>query len=462
MTTGTRRAVSMGPACGASDDSAAAARRTGCGQRAAQVTGTRWLALVTCGAWSAATTPVAPWAAQVPHVAAPGAGAPAALPPRLHPRALAGLQERLRPARATVHAGAHVGAAGLWSACPRVSRAARTGWALPASRHALWPGSGGSAAPAGATRHAGWDAPRRVGGPGARPPWHMPEQPSGDPVGACAPHGRRWLCDGGSCQSHACARLAAAGASVVRRLHPPPTRFPPAAGPGHPLALASWRATGAGDRTAPALCRGAPERGAGRRVASRRPAGLVKASRRRAHTPATHTGAPPSTAPRARCAWPLVLPTVPPTIGHTAPRRSVSPLRGHVERLVQSWTSARPGASLTTKKVTPPCGYLDGRMLRVVRHAARCPPVRATWWATQHRERSVRTLVRPVQTVADGWMDALVPSALVLRRLLPRTCPTAARLVATAPRTRHTTAPRLRERVATQDETVALMEAVNA
>jgi hypothetical protein len=172
LTTGTRRAVALCTAFCASADSAAAARRTGFGPRAAQGTGTRLLALVPCGAWREATTTVAPWAAPVTPVAEQGAGAPAALPPRLPQRAPAVLQERLRPARATVHAGAPVGADGLWSACPRGSRAERTGGALPDRRHALLPGSGGSAATAGATRHAVWDAPRRVGGPGALPRAH--------------------------------------------------------------------------------------------------------------------------------------------------------------------------------------------------------------------------------------------------------------------------------------------------
>ena len=95
-------------------------------------------------------------------------------------------------------------------------------------------------------------------------------------------------------------------------------------------------------------------------------------------------------------------------------------------------------------------------------HDALCPPLRATLWVKQQRERSVRKLVRHFQALADRWMQAILQSEFALRRFLPRACATAERLVAKAERQRHTTVQILREGLAKQDEAIALMEAVNA
>lgn len=101
-------------------------------------------------------------------------------------------------------------------------------------------------------------------------------------------------------------------------------------------------------------------------------------------------------------------------------------------------------------------------MLLIVLKYALCPQWRATLGVKKHRELSVLTLVRHFQAVADRWMHAILQSEFVLRRFLQRACATAERLVAKASRKRHTTAQILRESLAKQDETIALMEAVNA
>ena len=85
----TRSAVSMCTDCLSSDDIEAAARRTGFVKRVSQLTGTRLLALVTCGAWRDATTTLAPWAAQVTHWDEQVEIAPEARHQRLHQRAVA-------------------------------------------------------------------------------------------------------------------------------------------------------------------------------------------------------------------------------------------------------------------------------------------------------------------------------------------------------------------------------------
>jgi hypothetical protein len=224
MTTGTRRAVSMGTDGLASDALAAAARRTGLVTRTSQLPGQRWRALVPFGAWRAATTTLAPWAAQVTPWDAQGEGSPEAIHPRLHQRARAFRQDLLRQARAKVPAVDQVCHAGLLTDFPKGSLADRTGWALPDRRHALVPGSGGRAATAGAPIQAGWDSPNSVGGPCALPPWTMPDPRAVDTVGACAHQGVRFLWDCGSWTINACAGIAAAGASCFRRLKHQTTR----------------------------------------------------------------------------------------------------------------------------------------------------------------------------------------------------------------------------------------------
>jgi len=119
----------------------------------------------------------------VTHGDEPGEGAPAALQQRRHQRALAVLPAMRHPALANGPAVAPGGQAGLCPDFAKVSRAARTGWARPDRLHALWPGSGGSAATAGATIQAVWDSQTRGVGHGALSPWTRPAQRAGDTGG---------------------------------------------------------------------------------------------------------------------------------------------------------------------------------------------------------------------------------------------------------------------------------------
>jgi DDE family transposase len=212
MTTDPRRAVSMLTDFFASDDIEAAARRTGFVKRTSKLTGKLFLALVTLGAWSDATTTLAQWAAKATQWDEQGEVSPEAIHQRMHQRALAFLQDMLRRALATVQSGATVCADGLFTAFPKVYLADSTGLALPESLHDLLPGSGGSAATAGAKIHAVWDSKSRVLGHFALPPWNMPDQTHVDTVVALAQKGLLWLFDLGYCKSKAFARIAAAGA----------------------------------------------------------------------------------------------------------------------------------------------------------------------------------------------------------------------------------------------------------
>src|SRR5262249_18706328 len=72
MPTGTHSTLSMLTDFFSSDDIEAAARRTGFVKRASKLTGKLFLALITFGAWSDATTTLAQLAAKVTHLEAPG------------------------------------------------------------------------------------------------------------------------------------------------------------------------------------------------------------------------------------------------------------------------------------------------------------------------------------------------------------------------------------------------------
>jgi hypothetical protein len=92
----------------ASNDIEAAARRTGFVKRVSKVTGKLFLALVTLGVWSEAKTTLAQLAAQVTQVEGHVDVSPEALHQRMNKRAIAFLQEMIRPALGKMQALAHV------------------------------------------------------------------------------------------------------------------------------------------------------------------------------------------------------------------------------------------------------------------------------------------------------------------------------------------------------------------
>ena len=176
MTTCTRSAVSMLTDFFSSDDIEAAARRTGFVKRASKLTGKLFLALVTFGSWSDATTTLAPLAAKVTQLDEQVEVSPEAIHQRMNQRALAFLQDMIRQALAKVHSREKVCDDGLFPDFPKVYLADSTGFALPESLHDLFPGSGGSAAKAGAKIQAVWDYKSSVFGHFALTPWNIPDQ----------------------------------------------------------------------------------------------------------------------------------------------------------------------------------------------------------------------------------------------------------------------------------------------
>jgi len=446
----------------ASDDIEAAARRTGFVKRASKLTGKLFLALITFGAWSDATTTLAQLAAKVPQLDEQVEVSPEAIHQRMNQRALAFLQDLLRQALAKVQAVEKVCDDGLFTDFTKVYLADSTGFELPDSLHDLFPGSGGSAATAGAKIQAVWDYKSSGFGHFALTPWNIPDQTYVDTVVALAQKGILFLFDLGYFKIKAFARIAAAGAYFLSRLNHQTTLLHTVSGHVQPLAPASWLATIAGDSTEHAIFLGAKERVACRLVAYRMPECIVNERRRIAKKKAKKKGYTPSKAHLTLLAWNLFITNVPHTIWQTATIRKVYPIRWQVELIFKSWKSYLHLAAIKTKKVNPTLCYLYGRMILVLLNYALCPQLRATLWAKKQRELSVLKLVRYFQAVADRWMHAIFQSEFVLRRFLQRTCATAERLVAKASRKRPTTAQILRESLAKQDEAGALIEAVNA
>ena len=95
---------------------------------------------------------------------------------RLNQQAMAVLQAMLRPALAKVQCLEHVCDDGLLTAFTPVYLADSTGFGLPEALHKPLPGSGGSAAKAGATLQAGGDSTNTICGHCALTPWHIPDQ----------------------------------------------------------------------------------------------------------------------------------------------------------------------------------------------------------------------------------------------------------------------------------------------
>jgi Transposase DDE domain len=462
MTACTRSAVSMLTDFFASDDVEATARRTGFVKRASNITGKLFLALVTFGSWSDANTTLAQLAAKVTQLGAQREVSPEAIHQRMNKSALTFLQDMIRQALARIQSLEHVCDEGLFTDFTKVYLADSTGFALPDSLHDLFPGSGGSAATAGAKIQAVWDYKSSAFGHFALTPWNIPDQTYVDTVVALAHQGILFLFDLGYFKIKAFARIAAAGAYFLSRLNHQTTLLHTAAGHLHPLDLASFLHTVAGHRTEHPIFLGAKEQVACRLVAYRVPEPIVNARRRIAKKKAKKKGYTPSQAHLALLAGNLFITNVPYTIWKTDTIRKVYPMRWQVELIFKSWKSYLHLASIKTKKEDSTLCYLYGRMLLVLLNYALCPQLRATLWAKKQRELSVLKLVRHFQALAERWMQVIFQAELALRRFLTRACATAERLVGKASRKRYTTAQILRESLAKQDETIAFGEVVNA
>ena len=151
--------------------------------------------LVTFGAWSDAKTTFAPLAAKVTQLDEHIYVSPEAMYHRLHKRAHAFLQEMIQHALAKTHAIASGCEDVFCAAFTKVSLADSTGFALPDSRTDTFPGSGGSAAQAGAKIQAVWDYKSSRFDHFALTAWHIPDQKYVDKVVALAQKGILFIFD---------------------------------------------------------------------------------------------------------------------------------------------------------------------------------------------------------------------------------------------------------------------------
>ena len=440
----------------------AAARRTGFVKRASKITGKLFLAVVTFGAWSDAKTTFAQLAAKVTQVDEHVNVSPEAIYQRMHKRSHAFLQEMIQHALATTQ----VIAAGcedvFCAAFTKVYLADSTGFALPDSLKDTFPGSGGSAAQAGAKIQAVWDYKSSRFDHFALTAWNIPDQKYVDKVVALAQKGALFIFDLGYFKLKAFAHLATAGAYFLSRLNHQTTLLTTVDGQWQPLVLANWLTTVDGPLLERPIFLGEKERVAARLIMARVPEAIVNERRRRARKNAKKKGYTPSQAHLTLLAWNLFITNVPAMIWQTATVLKVYPLRWQIELIFKSWKSYLHLASLTTTKEDTTLCYLYGRMLLIVLNYALCPQIRARLWTQRQRELSLLKLMRHFQAFAAHWMQAIFQSELVLRRFLSHLCATATRLAAKAVRKRRTTAQILHEKLWQQHQSMACAEAVNA
>jgi hypothetical protein len=440
----------------------ATARRTGFVRRTSKITGKLFLALVTFGGWSDATTTLAQLVAKATQLGGQVAVSPEALHQRMNKRALAFLQEMIRIALAKLQSCEQRCDASLFAPFARVHIADSTGFALPDSLKDTFPGAGGSAAQAGAKIQLVWDYKHSVFTHFALTPWNIPDQKYIDTVVALAKKHDLFLFDLGYFKIKALAKIAAAHAYFVCRLNHQATLLETVADRVAPVELAGRLATVERAILEQPILIGTKEQVAVRLIAARVPEDVVNARRRAARKNAKKKGYTPSHAHLTLLAWSLFITNVPETIWQTATVLKVYPIRWQIELIFKSWKSYLHLAALKTTKEDPTLCYLYGRMLLILLNYALCPQIRAVLWEKKQREMSVLKLVRHFQAFAERWMQVIFQSAFELRRFLQQVCATAERLVGKALRKRRTTAQLLRESLQNQSETAVFLEAVSA
>jgi hypothetical protein len=430
----------------------ASARRTGFVQRASKITGKVFLALVTVGQWSAAKTSLPQLVAKAAQLADPVEVSPEALHQRMNSRALAFLRELIQTAFAKLHTADTVCDENLFTPFPQVYLADSTGFGLPASLRAAFPGTGGSASPAGAKIQLVWDYKSSTFAHFALGPGNIPDNKYVDTVVSLLGKGALVLFDLGYFKLTAFADIVAAGAYFLSRLHHQATLLEAGAGRLRPVDLGQELRTESRSLVEKAVFLGAQERVATRLIAVRMPEAVVNERRRTARRNAKKRGHTPSQAHLTLLAWNLFITNVPDTIWTPQTIGKAYALRWQVELVFKAWKSHLHLATLPTKTVTRTLCYLYGRMLLILLTFALYPPLRATVWITKRRELSLLKLIRHLQALADRWFHLLFAPSAALYSFLHRAYTTAERLVLKAVRKRRTTAQLLRDSLASQND----------
>jgi DDE family transposase len=435
----------------ATDQIEASARRTKFVQRASKITGKVFLALITLGRWSTAKTTVPQLAAKAAQLDTPVNITPEALQQRMTARGVAFLQDLVQTAFAKLHIGDTICEEGIFAPFPRVHIADSTGFGLPASLAKEFPGAGGSGSKAGAKIQLVWEYKSYTFDHFALIPWNSPDSKYVDTVVELARAGALFLFDLGYFKLAAFATLTAARAYFLSRLNHQVTVREVVGGRQQALELARALAQEAHPVIEKAIVLGAYERIPTRLIAVRMPAAIVNERRRQAYAAAKKAGYTPSQAHLTLLAWNLFITNVPATVWPPKTVAVAYSLRWQVELVFRAWKSGLHVATLTTTTKYSTLCYLYGRMLLILLTSALSSPLRVTVWQ-QHRELSLFKFVRHCQANADHWLHCLFQSPLQLTTFLSRLCAAAARLVRKAVRKRPTSAQRLRESLATQDD----------
>ena len=432
------------------DQIEASARRTKFVQRASKISGKLFLALVTFGRWSAPKTSLAQLAAKAAQIEQPVEVTPEALQQRLNARAVAFLQDLLRTAFAKLHTRDMVCDEALFAPFARVHIADSTGFGLPDSLQAQFPGAGGSGSKAGAKIQLVWEYKSHTFDHFPLISWNVPDNKYIDTVTELARPQALFLFDPGYFKLTAFATIAAAQAYFLSRLNHQTTLLEVSEGRVRALELARVLGKEARPLLEKTILLGARERVAARLIAVRLPDAVVSTRRRQARRVAKKRGYTPSQAHLTLLAWNLFIPNVPATVWPPQTVCIAYSLRWQVELVFKSWKSDLHLATLTTTTKHSTLCYLYGCLLLILLTYALCPTLRATVWHKKQRELSLGKLVRHFQAGADQWLQALFQSTRQLAAFLSRACAAAERLVRKAVRKRRTSAQRLRDSLGPQ------------
>jgi hypothetical protein len=434
------------------DQLEASARRTKFVQRASKITGKLFLALVTFGRWSTPKTTVAQLAAKAAHLDVPVDITPEALQQRMTARAVAFLRDLLQTALAKLQTGQTVCDDGLFTPFGFVHIVDSTGFGLPESLKAEFPGAGGSGSKAGAKIQLVWEYKSQPFAHFALESGNVPDNKYIDTVVELAQPPSLFLFDLGYFKLTAFAKIAAAQAYFLSRLNHQTTLWEIVGGRYQPLDLPQMLAHEPRSFLEKAVVLGARDLVAARLIAVRMPEAIVNERRRQAYAVAKQRGYTPSQRHLALLAWNLFITNVPATVWPPQTVGVAYSFRWQVELVFKAWKSGLHLASITTTTKHSTLCYLYGRMLLILVTATLGSLLRATAWQQQHRELSLLKLVRHFQAGADQWLQVLFRSVLQLTTFLTRACTTAERLVRKDVRNRRTSAQRLRESLGPQGD----------
>jgi hypothetical protein len=236
-----------------------------------------------------------------------------------------------------------------------------TGFELPPSLQALFPGSGGGASTAGAKMQLVWEYLSHSFAHLALVPGTTPDNTSIDTGVKLAHRGALFLFDLGYFKVQALALIARADAYFLTRLNHHTALYEAVGGRLQRVELAHVLKREPGPVLEKALFLGARERVAVRLIAARVPEAVVNARRRKARANAKKRGYTPSQAHLALMAWNLFITNVPGTVWIPVTVCKAYALRWQVE-ICQSQPVKMPGRPLRLRTLT--IIYLRGLVKR--------------------------------------------------------------------------------------------------